>query len=359
MNYAVILAGGVGTRLWPRSRQAHPKQFSDITGSGRTMIQETVDRLDGVVPVENIYVITGERYAELAATQLPDLPVNNIIVEPYGRNTGPAIGLACVHLYLRDEDAVVAFLHADQAIPQLESFQQALRRAFVAAQADHLTTLGITPTFPHTGFGYIRHLEEVSSVVQNGLPIYSVDSFLEKPDLPTAQAFLSEGSYFWNGGMFICRVQQMRAEFQRQLPIVYQLMEQIESTLREGGPRANIGNLWDKMPKISIDHGIMEGAQNVAVVPLDAGWNDVGSWDSIEAVRKVDTNGNCIASGEALSLHSHGSIVYSNKLVALIGVENLVVVETDDALLIGRKDQMQKVKNVVEQLQSEGRSEYL
>ena len=148
-------------------------------------------------------------------------------------------------------------------------------------------------------------------------------------------------------------------EFQRQLPDVYELLKEIKAALSQDGPKANIEEAWDKMPKISIDHGIMEGAENVAVVPLDAGWNDVGSWDAIEAIREVDTNGNCTASGEMLSLHSHGSIVYSNKLVALIGVDDMVVVETDDALLIGRKDKMQQVKQIVEQLQTDGRSEYL
>lgn len=359
MVYAVILAGGVGTRLWPRSRQAHPKQFSDIIGSGRTMIQETVDRLAGVVDFENVYVVTGERYAELAAEQLPELPSANIIVEPYGRNTGPAIGLACAHLHLRDPEAVAAFLHADQAIPQVDQFQKTLARAFKAAQAEHLVTLGIEPTYPHTGFGYIRRAQEVDTVSANGLPVFHVDSFLEKPDRATAERFFQDGSYYWNGGMFICRVQRMMDEFQRQLPELYRAIVHIESLLGDEGTSADIDTVWDKMPQISIDHGIMEGAKNLAVVPLNAGWNDVGSWDAIEAVRSVDSNGNCTASGETMSLQSRGSIVYSNKLVALIGVEDLVVVETQDALLVGRKDQMQHVKKVVEQLKSEGRSEYL
>lgn len=359
MYYAVILAGGVGSRLWPRSRQTSPKQFSDITGSGRTMIQETVDRLAGLVPDENIHIVTGERYRDLALEQLPQLPSENILAEPYGRNTGPAIGLACAYLHARDPEAVVAFLHADQAIPQVDAFQNSLKRAIEAAEADHLVTLGITPTSPNTGFGYIRSAAQLSSIAQNGLPAYEVDQFLEKPDLETAKAFLAEGTYFWNGGMFICSVSKMMQEFKRQLPDSYELLVSMAQGYASQGADFDISAIWDKMPEISIDHGIMEGAENVAVVPLNAGWNDVGSWDAIEAVRDRDENNNCVARGEILTVDSNGSIIYSDKMVALIGVEDLVIVETDDALLVGRKDQMQQVKNIVELLKSQGRTELL
>lgn len=359
MLYAVILAGGVGTRLWPRSRQSHPKQFSDITGSGRTMIQETVDRLAGLIPDENIYVVTGERYAGLASSQLPQLPKANIIAEPYGRNTGPAIGLACAHLLARDPQAVMAFLHADQAIPDIPAFQASLSRAVEAAEHDHLVTLGITPTYPNTGFGYICRAAEIPDLTPSDLPVYTVERFLEKPDLETAKAFLAAGTYFWNGGMFICSVARMMNEFARQLPALHLLIEQLRTGIAENGADFDMSTIWDQMPDISIDHGIMEGAENVAVVALDAGWNDVGSWNAIESVREVDENNNCVASGEVLSLQSSGTIVYSNKVVALIGVEDLVVVETEDALLIGRKDQMQQVKSVVEELKSQGRTELL
>lgn len=359
MTYAVILAGGVGSRLWPRSRQSSPKQFSDITGSGRTMIQETVDRLTGLVPDNNIFIVTGGRYGDLATSQLPQLPPENILIEPYGRNTGPAIGLACAYLHAHDPKATVAFLHADQAIPQVKAFQATLTRAFEAAKVGHLVTLGITPTHPNTGFGYIRRARELSTIAQNGLPVYEVEQFLEKPDLETAQAFLRAGTYFWNGGMFICSVARMMQEFERQLPDAHMLMVKMAQGYANEGADFNITSIWDKMPEISIDHGIMEGAENVAVVPLDAGWNDVGSWDAIEAVRELDDANNCIARGEVLTLDSSGSIVYSDKVVALIGVENLVIVETDDALLVGRKDQMQQVKSIVESLKSQGRTELL
>ncbi len=359
MYYAVILAGGVGSRLWPRSRQSNPKQFSDITGSGRTMIQETVDRLAGLVPDENIHIVTGDRYSELAAAQLPQLPRENILVEPYGRNTGPAIGLACAYLHARDPQAVVAFLHADQAIPQVGAFQTTLKRAIEAAEADHLVTLGITPTHPNTGFGYIRRASELTSIADNELPVYEVDKFLEKPDRETAKAFLAEGTYYWNGGMFICSVARMMQEFERQLPDSHALIAEMAQGYASQGADFDISAIWDKMPEISIDHGIMENAEQVAVVPLDAGWNDVGSWNAIEAIRELDENNNCIAQGEVIALESSGSIVYSEKIVALIGIEDLVIVETDDAILVGRKDQMQQVKSIVELLKSQGRTDLL
>jgi len=358
--YVAILAGGVGTRLWPRSRQSQPKQFSDVTGAGRTMIQSTVDRLGDLVRNDQIYVVTGQRYAELTATQLPHISQENIIVEPSGRNTAPAIGLACVRLRRRDPDAVVAFLHADHAIPGVEQFQAALRRAAEAARAGYIVTLGIQPDSPHTGYGYIRRSGELSDLSPNGLPVYAVERFLEKPDRDTATTFLAEGGYYWNGGIFVCQVQHMLDEFARQLPEVMDGLECIDATLTHPGDDASsFASIWETLPSISIDHGIMEGAARVAMTPLDAGWNDVGSWDALEVVRASDGSCNCVAKGEALALDSCGNIVFSEKLVALVGVDDLVVVDTGDALLVGKKNQMQDVKKVVEQLQEQGRADLL
>ncbi|MBV7327550.1 NTP transferase domain-containing protein [Chloroflexi bacterium TSY] len=363
--YVVIIAGGIGTRLWPRSRESNPKQFSDIIGSGQTMIQETVARLGDLVTSEQIYIVTGQQYAELAREQLSQLPSENIIVEPSGRNTGPAIGLACVHLQNKNPDEVVAFLHADQTIIQIEKFQVALRCAVEAAEAGYLATLGIEPKFPHTGFGYIKSTDRIEdlSVSASGVPAARhVERFLEKPDRQTAEAFLAEGGYYWNGGMFICQLRRMINEFKRQQPNIAQKLEQIGQYLNDAGQQEQFETVWADMPSISIDHAIMEGAKRVAVVPLDAGWNDVGSWDALEAVRSLDADQNCVARGETLAVESSGNIVYSHedeKLIALIGVENLVVVDTGDTLLVGQKSEMQKVKTVVEELKARGRQELL
>jgi mannose-1-phosphate guanylyltransferase len=322
------------------------------------MSQATVDRLGDLVSSDQVYVVTGERYAALSAEQLPQIPVENIIVEPSGRNTAPAIGLACIHLRRRDPDAVVAFLHADHAIPGVAQFQKALRRAAEAACAGYIVTLGIEPDSPHTGYGYIRRSVECPDLSANGLPVYTVERFLEKPDHATAEAFLAAGGYYWNGGIFVCRVERMLEEFAHQLPDVMSGLDQIDVAL-DSNDTKRFAAAWEAIPRISIDHGIMEGAQRVAMVPLDAGWNDVGSWDALEVVRTQDGACNCVAKGDTLVLNSHGNIVYTDKLVALVGVEDLVVVDTGDALLVGSKHQMQKIKDVVEQLQKQGRTDLL
>ncbi len=356
--YAAILAGGVGTRLWPRSRQDRPKQFSDITGAGVTMIQATANRLEGLAPADHIFVLTGGAYAGLAAEQLPNVPPSQIIVEPSGRNTAPAIGLACVHLYKHDPTAVIAILPADHIIPNVDAFRAALRRAATVAREGYLVTLGILPNFPHTGYGYIKRKSLIDDV--DGLPAFRVDRFLEKPNRSLAESFVAEGGYYWNGGIFISRVDRMMAEFETQTPAMYELLQHIGDTIGTPEADAVLAEEWEKMPSISIDYAIMERAQRVAVVPLDAGWNDVGSWDALDSVLNKDAAGNSIAKGDVLLLDSHDNIVYSDKrIVALVNVNNLVVVETDDTLLIGDKGQMQRVKDVVEQLRAEGRTELL
>lgn len=357
--YAAILAGGSGTRLWPRSRQQQPKQFADITGAGRTLIQATADRLQGLVRDEDLFVVVGSTFAHLATAQLPKLAQHQIIIEPSGRNTAPAIGLACVHLYHRDPDAVIAFLPADHVIPNTPSFQAALACAVEAAQAGHLVTLGITPTFPHTGYGYIKRGDTLALPVQSSQPVYMVERFLEKPDLATAEIFLADGGYYWNGGIFISRADQMLAEIERQLPAVYTRLQQIMAALDGDDAAHTLADAWRDMPNISIDYGVMEGARQVAMTPLDAGWNDVGSWDALTSVIPLNQDQNCVAQGETLTINSQGNIIYSERFVALVGVNDLAIIDTGDALLIGHKSQMQKVKDVVEQLRRQGRTELL
>ena len=356
--YAAILAGGVGTRLWPRSRQDRPKQFTDITGTGVTMIQATAQRLVGLMPTSHIFVLTGGAYAGLAAEQLPEVPPQQIIVEPSGRNTAPAIGLACMHLAQHDPTAVIAILPADHIIPDGAALRAALRRAANVAREGYLVTLGIQPTFPHTGYGYIKRSALIDDF--DGLPAFRVERFLEKPNRSLAETFVAEGGYYWNGGIFISRVDRMLAEFEAQTPEMYAALERIGAALGAPDADAVLTAEWETLPSISIDYAIMERAQRVAVVPLNAGWNDVGSWDALETVLNKDDAGNSIAKGDVLLLDSHDNIVYSDKrIVALVNVNNLVVVETEDTLLIGDKGQMQRVKDVVEQLRAEGRTELL
>ena len=358
--YAAILAGGSGTRLWPRSRQAQPKQFSDIIGAGRTMLQATADRLSGLVNDDQLYIVTGANYTALVAEQLPQLRAEQIIGEPFGRNSGPAIGLACTHLVARDPDAVVAILPADHVILDVPAFQAALCAAECAAQQGYLVTLGITPDSPHTGYGYIKRGQALPVTADHGLPLYTVERFLEKPDRATATAFLAQGDYYWNGGIFICRADRMLAEMARQLPEIYANLQKIGASLATAAAGQTLATVWPQMSNISIDYGVMEGAERVAVTPLQAGWNDVGSWDALETILAQDKDQNYIVKGDTVAIGSRGNIVYTDKrLVALVGVQDLVIVDTGDTLLVGHKAQMQKVKDVVETLRSQGRTDLL
>lgn len=357
--YATILAGGVGTRLWPRSRQDRPKQFTEITGSGLTMIQETALRLEGVVNSDRLFVVTGAAFAGLAREQLPNVPDEQILVEPSGRNTAPAIGLACVHLQRTAPDAVLAVLPADHVILNSESFRTALRQAGELAADGYLVTLGIEPTYAHTGYGYIKRSEPLPASTAEA-PAYAVERFLEKPNRHTAEEFLLEGGYYWNGGIFVASVAAWLAELKRQTPEIYTRVERIGAAMDTPDAEAVLEREWVDMPGISVDYAVMEHAQRVAVVPLQAGWNDVGSWDALETILEQDDRGNSIAKGDVLLLDSEGNIVYSDKrLVALVNVSNLVVVDTGDTLLIGDKRNMQRVKDVVEQLRQQGRTELL
>ena len=357
--YAVILAGGVGTRLWPRSRQSAPKQFTDISGSGHTMIQATVARLEGLVAPTDTYVITGRRYANLCTAQLDGLPPANILVEPDGRNTAPAIAFACAHLQRRDPDEVVAVLPADHLIQDCSGFQKALLQAERCARSGYLSVLGIEPTKAHTGYGYIQR-EGRPLPVAGDLPAFAVKRFLEKPDQATAEQFLADGEYYWNGGIFVSRVKRLLAEFERQMPALYAAINRIAAALETSKQDGVLAEVWPTMPDISIDYGLMEGAEKVAVVPMQVGWNDLGSWDALEAVTAPDEDGNFPVEGEILQLNSRGNIVAADKrLVALIDVDDLIVIVAGDALLIAKKGSIQQVKQVVAKLQAAKRSELL
>lgn len=326
------------------------------------MIQATADRIAGLVEPHDIYVVTGLPYAALAADQLPDVPTDQILAEPSGRNTAPAIGLACVHIHRRDPNAIVAFLPSDHVMLEPAAFRNVLARAQAAAEAGYIATLGIEPTFPHTGYGYIKRGAAVPGLPADPLEIYTVEQFLEKPDRTTAESFLADGGYYWNGGIFVCRVDVMLDEFTRQIPDLAAGLSRIDAALAHGPEAgdATLAAVWPSLPSISIDHGIMEHAKAVATVPLVAGWNDVGSWDALEAVLQQDDTRNFVARGGIVSLQSHGNIVYSDKqVVALIHVENLVVVDTGDTLLVGDKQHMQKVKEVVDRLRELGLSHLL
>jgi mannose-1-phosphate guanylyltransferase len=346
---ALIMAGGVGTRFWPLSTAQKPKQFLYILGN-RSMIQQTVDRILPIVSYEHIYVVTNKNQVGLVKEHLPQLPGENIIAEPVGRNTAPCIGLSAMLLrekYRKEETMLV--LPADHYIGKQNEFLKAIVTASEFAKNHHfLVTFGIKPTFPATGYGYI---ESDSQIHSNGFHIHKVKTFREKPDYRTASAFLAKGNFYWNSGMFLWRLDTIIDAIKRLMPDLYtNLQETCNAWKKKDGIR--VREIYTQLPKVPIDIGVMEKADNVAVVPLDIAWNDIGSWQAVYDMMPKDENGNVIL-GNIKSLNAKNNYVHSNgekKLIALIGVEDLVIVDTGAALLICKKDHAQDVKKIAQKL---------
>ena len=356
MYYALIMAGGSGTRLWPLSRRHRPKQALRLIGE-RTLFQLAVDRLAPLFAPQQIYVVTKSEYVPPLSEQVPDLPLENFIVEPEGRGTAPAIGLAAVHLRRRDPAAVMAVLTADHYITDTAGFRRILKAAQGLAEAGQLVTLGIRPSAPATGYGYIHHGESLEAV--EGLPVFRVERFVEKPDLAAATQMMASGEYSWNGGMFIWRAERILGELARQMPALYAQLQDVEAALGRPDYASTLNRLWPAVAEQTNDYGEMEGARNVTVMPADVGWSDVGSWSSLFEVLPADEAGN-IFTGPHLALDTRDTLVVSDKrLVATIGVEHLVIVETEDALLICAKEREQEVRTIVKQLKQDGHTQWV
>jgi mannose-1-phosphate guanylyltransferase len=355
-DYALIMAGGSGTRLWPLSRQQHPKQALQLVGE-RTMFQMAVDRLAPMFPPENILVVTRADYAEILSAQTPALPKSNFIVEPEGRGTAPAIGLAAVHIRLRDPGAVMSVLTADHFVADDEGFRRALRASAQAARQGYLVTLGIQPSSPSTGFGYIQQGPQVE--IFEDLPVYSLGRFTEKPALETARKMLAEGGYSWNSGMFIWKVERILAEFERQMPEFYAQLVEIAAGFGTPAEAAVLAKVWPGVGKQTIDYGVMEGATSAVVIPVDIGWTDVGSWASLTEVLPPDAQGNAVR-GEHLGIGTRNSLIIGGKrLIATIGLEDIVIVDTEDALLVCTKEREQEVREIVRRLSESGMKNWL
>jgi len=350
------MAGGVGSRLWPRSRKQTPKQLLNLT-SERTMFQEAVTRLTSFFEPEQIFVVTSGGCVPAMREQVPELPPENYIVEPSGHGTAPCIGLSALYLRRLDPEAVMAVLTADHFIARAEPFCQALVAAGHLARQGRLVTLGIKPSFPSTGYGYILRDEKLTDL--EGAEAYRVKRFTEKPDLPTARKFLATERYYWNSGMFIWRVADIMAEFRWQMPRLYEQLIEIDEALdTPQGPKV-LERVWQGVENQTIDYGIMEGARNVAVIPVDIGWSDVGSWATLLDILPGDGDGN-VVTGHHLGVDTKHTLVYSpHRLVATVGLEDMIVVDTGDALLVCPKDRAQDVKKIVEALKSRGEDAYL
>lgn len=356
--YAMIMAGGGGTRLWPMSRQDTPKQLLALVEDD-SMFKVTVDRLDPLFTPDRIYVVTGRKYFDTLREDAPQIPIENFIIEPYGRDTAPAAALGLTTIRKRDPQATVAIMTADHHITGKEDFRNVLKAAHTLSHQGYLVTLGIEPSAPTTAFGYIRQGEEVAEI--DGIKCYQSLGFTEKPDEETAKKFLESGDYSWNSGMFIWTIDKAMSEFERQQPEMYAQMLRIAEAVDTPNYEDVLESTWDNIQKISIDFAVMENAENIAVIPMDIGWNDIGSWSALFDVLQLDRNGNHLKgkSPIKMTLDTRNTLIYSDKLTVTIGVEDLIVIETDDALLICNKNRDQDVKEVVNRLLQNKNYRYL
>ncbi|MEJ5349996.1 MAG: mannose-1-phosphate guanylyltransferase [Melioribacteraceae bacterium] len=352
--FVVIMAGGVGSRFWPRSKEKKPKQLIRIFGEN-TMIQDTVKRLDGLVDKKNIYVITNRIQKLRVKEQLPDIPEQNIIDEPFGKNTAACIGLASVLIKQKNPEAVTIVLPSDHLIKNENEFQKCLLTAAnFAYNSKGLVTIGIKPTRPETGYGYIQFDE---TEIENN--IHKVLTFAEKPNLSTAIRFIESGDFLWNSGMFIWRVDTILNEIKKYLPELYEGLEKIESFINSDDFETQLTQVYGQLKSISIDYGVMEKANNVYVIKADFYWNDVGSWEAVYEVSDKNEDGNVII-GDVYSEKTYNSYIFSpRKFTAVIGAENLIIINTNDALLICNRNYAQDVRQVVDYLKMHNRTDLI
>jgi len=354
---ALIMAGGTGTRFWPLSRIKKPKQFLPII-SNRTMIEETVSRLLPLIPICNIFTIANSDHTKLIKELLPELPKENLLVEPKGKNTAPSLILATAKIYLQNPESVVAALPADHLIRDTSLFLKKLEAgAAAASQGEYLITFGIPPANPSTGYGYIQFLTE-NPLRFSGEKFYAVEMFKEKPDYEQAKSFLQAGNYFWNSGMFIWKAKVFAQKLKHYAPMLYIYWEKILDAFNKNDIK-KLEKIFDEIPSISIDYALMEKAKGVLICEGNFGWSDVGAWSSLSEIWQKDNQGNAIRT-ETITIDSKNCLVHNpSKLTALVGVKDLIVVDTDDALLICHKDQDQKVKEVYGQIKKKGKIDYL
>ncbi len=352
---AFIMAGGRGERFWPRSRRSLPKQFLSLTGDGKTMIQMTVERLLPIVDMEDIYISTNKDYEEIVRKQLPDIPAENILCEPVGRNTAPCIGLGAMHIAKKYEDAVMYVLPSDHQIKFGKMFLDTLLEAAdVAKDGKNLVTIGITPDYPETGYGYIK-FDPQKSVGR----AYRVDRFVEKPTIDVAKEYIKTEEYLWNSGMFTWKVSSILENIKKYMPQTYDVLYRICERIGKDDYFDVLSKEFKNCESLSVDYGIMEKTSDIYIIPGTFGWDDVGSWLAIERLQKTNEFGN-VVDGDVICVSTRNCIIQGeNKLIATVGLEDTIIVDTKDAILICNKDNASEIKKVIENLKICNRSEFI
>lgn len=360
-SYAIVMAGGVGARFWPYGTSRLPKQFLPISDSNDTMLQLTIRRLKDIVPINQVFVFTNKKYIGLVKKQLPKIPKENIIGEPVGRNTAPCIGLASIMLRQFEEQAKMFIVPADHIIENAEEFTNVVNTGLkFAEEKDAIVTLGIVPSHPETGYGYIQFIEDASYNVEGSdVDIFKVKTFAEKPTLDVAKMFLESGDFLWNSGMFIFRADVMLKQMGKHLPDLYHALQKIEKAIHTAKYQKVLEQVFAEIKGISIDYGIMEKANNVYVIKADLKWSDLGSWDEVFRLRTKDKNNNEIT-GDTFIKDSHNNLIMSPKgFTGVIGADDLIIINTKDGLLVCKKGRSQEVKDIVDYLKRKGLSDHI
>ena len=355
--YALIMAGGVGSRLWPLSRQKSPKQVLPLVAE-HSMFMMAVERLQPLLTPDDVLVVVGQEQVDLLKAENTGIPDRNYVIEPAGRGTAPAIALSAITLRRRDPEAIMAVLTADHFIGDEEGFREVLKAAREVAARDHLVTLGITPSSPSTGYGYIERGEFL--VDANGFAAYQMLAFREKPDAATARQFVSGGRHSWNSGMFVWKVSRFLGELSRTMPEFYQQLMVIDAALDTPDSDRVLREVWKDVKPQTVDYGVMEKARDVAVIPAEFSWNDVGSWATLLDILDNDDRGNVIRRAQHVGVDTSNTLVFGrDRLVATIGLRDMIVIDTGDAVLVCPKDRAQDVKQIVDDLKKNGKTQYL
>lgn len=344
-HYVAIMAGGIGSRFWPMSRTDFPKQFLDILGTGKTLIQQTYDRYAKLVPKENIYIITADEYVHIVKKQVPDIPADNILAEPSRKNTAPCIAYIAFKLIKKDPKAVMIAAPADNLILETDEFVKTAKRAFdFVDHINALLTIGVKPTYPNTGYGYIQH-----ETVEAAPHVYKVKTFTEKPNVDLAKAFIASGDFLWNAGIFTWKVKNIIAAFEKYLPEIYDVFAAEKDKFNTPEEKEAIETIYPQCTNISVDFAVMEKADNVYVIPATFGWSDLGTWNSAWENKDKDYFGNAVVGKNVMVVDANNCIVHvpDNKLVLLQGLKDYIVVDTKDVLMICKKEKEQEIKEYV------------